>query len=467
MKFWHKILLLVLIFYIVSLNISVVTIMQKNWELNLKRETERASSEHTLIANNIYENLISISTRGAVLSNQVYHDVTRSYANYYSNQGIRLQLWEGNQVIFPATSDIPGQRPSTDTVQIEIGGIQYIQIVKALPTPHEQLVLVYMRNVDALFETQRSLNQFFIHINLIVGICLIIFLSLIVKRMTNPLDVISNITEEITDGNYKKRINLNRKDEFGNLARNFNKMTDAIEAHISELSYMADEKQRLVDNLAHELRTPLTSIQGFAEYLMNANAGEEEKLIAEQYIKSETMRLNQLAHKLLDISNLRNESIQFGIVDLALLFQNVERSERLNLQKSNQTLVMDLSIATVFGDFDLLYCFIVNCVENAIHASGEGTEILLSAYEQENLAVLEISDNGCGMNSEQVLKAFEAFYRVDKSRTREHGGAGLGLTLCKQIADAHDAKVQLYSEIGKGTKVQMFLQLYNKPIATS
>ena len=233
-------------------------------------------------------------------------------------------------------------------------------------------------------------------------------------------------------------------------------MAEAVEQHINKVTQLVEEKQRLVDNVAHELRTPLTSMKGFADYLMLANCPEQERIIAGNYIKSESVRLNQLSQKLLDISSLNQISINQESIEIDKLFQNVMDIVRPKLLHSGQTLTMAGNHERLQGDFQLLVSLMVNLVENAIYASKQNDKIELNAFRQDQQVVLEISDHGCGMEEEQIEKVFEAFYRIDKSRSREYGGAGLGLALCKQIAKAHGANIKIESELEKGTKVQIY-----------
>ena len=461
MKFWHKVLLIVLIIFIATLDISIFTIMQKNWALNLSWEIERASSEQALIANNIYENLNSVRSRGSMLNEDVYYDVVRSYDNYYSKQGIALEMWKNNRRVFPLNGEMDSAMPAFTSRSIERNGNHIIQIAKYLPSPDDDLLLLYERNINSLFAVQQDLNHFFVIINLAMGLCLMVLLYCAIRHLTKPLLMLSETTKQIADGNYVKRVALKSKDEFGELADNFNRMAEAVERHVTELLHMAEEKQRLADNLAHELRTPLTGMKGFADYLMTANCNEEERLIAAGYIQSETLRLNQLANKLLEISDLKHESCPLKPVSIEHLFDAVTNIEEPQLRLANQTLITNRSVSAVMGDFDLLVSFLVNCIDNAIHASGENDTIVLSAYEENHTAVLEVRDEGCGMSMEQTKNAFEAFYRSDKSRSREHGGAGLGLSLCKHIAESLDAKLNLYSKMNEGTKIQIILQLSN------
>ncbi|MBT2293681.1 HAMP domain-containing histidine kinase [Paenibacillus albidus] len=461
MRFWHKILLAVLALFIAALDVSVIMVMKKSWQLNMDSETQRAASEQLLIANNIYENLTSIQTRGTRITPILLASVALSYSEYYRKQGIHLQLWDNGQRVYPSRAGASASPDSETRDPAEPLDEQSIQLSSPLPAPYQHLQLVYQRDISGLFAKQQELSRFFVMINWIVGPVLLLLLYLLIRQLTKPLQLLSETTKTIAEGDYSKRVQLRSKDEFGELALNFNRMAEAVEQRVTALSEMAEDKQRMVDNLAHELRTPLTSMQGFAEFLTTANIGEEEQQTAGRYILSETLRLKNLAFKLLDLSVLRHQALTLRKVELSELFQAVEQSEQPKLADAGIELHLKHTIPHVWGDADLLASYSVNLIENAIHASKPGSTIQMLAYEQNGEAVLEVRDTGAGMNVEQAKRVFEPFYRGDEARSREYGGAGLGLSLCRQIAEAHQARLSLDSAPGEGTSIRLFLQLHN------
>jgi signal transduction histidine kinase len=449
MRFWHKILLSVLVLFIAALDVSVIMVMKKSWQLNMDSETKRASSEQLLIANNIYENLDSILARGSTLTPVLLVSVAESYGEHYRRQGIGLELRENGKLIYPA-----GGKPAEQAEHI-------IELSMPLPAPYRDLELTYKRDISGLYAQQQELNRFFVIINWIAGPVLALLLYLLIRQLTKPLRLLSETTKTIAEGDYSNRVELHSRDEFGELAFNFNRMASVVEQRMTDLSDMAEEKQRMVDNLAHELRTPLTSMQGFAEFLTSANIGPEDQIKAANYIWSETVRLKNLAFKLLDLSVLRHQPLVKAEVEIVGLFEKVVQTEQQKLTENGIKLKIDSSIPAVWGDTDLLASFLVNLIENAIQASQPGSAISLLAYNQNGEAVLEVCDSGSGMTAEQRKRAFEPFYRADPARSRTYGNAGLGLSLCRQIAEAHQARVELHSVPGEGTSIRIFLQLHN------
>ena len=140
-------------------------------------------------------------------------------------------------------------------------------------------------------------TRFLIIVSAATEVVLSLALVLLLRRLTKPIRDLEAATKEIASGVYDRRVTVRGKDEFHDLAEHFNKMAGNIEEHIAELDRTAQEKQNLVDNLAHELRTPLTAIRGYAEYLQNAHAREEDRIVASDYILSETRRMQNLAFK--------------------------------------------------------------------------------------------------------------------------------------------------------------------------
>lgn len=445
MRFWHKILLAVLVLFIAALDVSVVMVMKKSWQLNMASESKRAASEQLLITNNIYENLDSIRARGVSLTPALLVSVAKSYGEHYRKQGIELELRDDGLLLYPGEKE---QR----AVQEE----HIMTLAMSLPAPYQHLELVYKRDISGLYAQQEELNRFFVMINWIVGPLLVVLLYLLIRHLTKPLKLLSETTKTIAEGDYSNRVELNSRDEFGELAFNFNKMATVIEQRMSDLAGMAEDKQRMVDNLAHELRTPLTSMQGFAELLTTANIDQEDQVKAGRYILSETVRLKNLAFKLLDLSVLRHQPLVLAEVDVASLFDTVAQTEQQRVTDNGLRLELDSTIPAVWGDADLLAAFLVNLIENAIPASPPGSTIRLLAYQQDGEGVLEVQDSGSGMTEEQSRRAFEPFYRADSSRSRAYGHAGLGLSLCRQIAEAHQARIELLSAPGEGTSIRLF-----------
>ena len=233
-------------------------------------------------------------------------------------------------------------------------------------------------------------------------------------------------------------------------------MAQQIEIQIQQLEEAAEQKQQFIDNFSHELRIPLTAIYGYAEYIQKALIPEEERYECTRFIMSECVRLQNMAYQLLDMALLRTDGPEPGSCFLAALFGQSEKSMQMRAAEKRIKLTYaapgDFMIR---GNEEQLLILMNNLIDNAIKASPPEEEIRIRAYPEKDRIVVEVEDHGTGMEPEQVPHIKEAFYRVDKARSRAAGGAGLGLAICDRIARIHHADMTFLSEPGKGTTVKL------------
>lgn len=208
---------------------------------------------------------------------------------------------------------------------------------------------------------------------------------------------------------------------------------------------------------AHELKTPMTSIIGFADLLRQGNLDENTRMMAAEYIYSEGRRLEKLSFKLLDLLLLKKDAITLRRVWLNQYIAEVERALSPGLKRKGIRLICKAEQARVALEPDLTKSLLYNLIDNAGKAmDGEGI-IALMATAIPGGCQFQVADNGRGMEQEELTKITEAFYRVDKSRSRKQGGAGLGLALCKQIVELHSGSIHFDSQPGKGTRITVTL----------
>ncbi len=294
----------------------------------------------------------------------------------------------------------------------------------------------------------------------VLGIALIG--SAVITRLFKPLDVILKSIRNVRNGNYTERINIKSNDEFGEIALEYNNMADAVQNAVIELQNTANEKELLAENMAHELRNPLTSIKGFSEYLLKGNSSDENRMTALKYIYDETTRLQKLCNKMLDISLQNHSGITIESIDVNNLTDEIKRAEYVKFNDKGVELEIETDISTLKADKDLLISLITNLLDNSANASERGQKVNLKFSNEDENTVISVADNGRGMEEEYVNKIFEPFYRIDKSRSRENGGAGLGLALCMNIVNLHNGKITVDSKPNEGTKFKIFLpDIYN------
>lgn len=203
---------------------------------------------------------------------------------------------------------------------------------------------------------------------------------------------------------------------------------------------LAAQRQELIDALAHEMRTPLTAILGGVRLLERANLDEEKRVRLLGSMAKEAQRLSDMGDRLLMLTRLEHDAPEFAP------FSSMEMArEALDAFDS---VILEGEDAVFTGERELMICLLRNLVVNGMRAGG--TEPVRVTLMKNGFSV---TDSGCGMTKEQIAHAFDPFYKADKSRARTHGGAGLGLTLCKKIARLHGGKLEIESEVGKGTRV--------------
>ena len=227
--------------------------------------------------------------------------------------------------------------------------------------------------------------------------------------------------------------------------------TEKLESQIMLLEKELEGKQQFVDNFAHEIRTPLTSIYGYAEYLQKVQLDEHEIIESTGYIMSESTHMKKLANSLLELSTLRHYVPVRSRILIQELFDDVKSSLSNLLLEHDIELNCRISTNYMTGQEDLIKSLLINLVSNAVKAGS--SEITLEAKKQSGNIIISVIDNGCGIPEDSLSKIMEPFYRVDKSRSRDLGGVGIGLTLCKQIAQVHGAKLIIESTENIGTAV--------------
>lgn len=291
-------------------------------------------------------------------------------------------------------------------------------------------------------------------LGILLGVCImaVSVLYLLLRRTLKPLGVLSDSTKQIAAGAYHERAAVSSQDEIGMLAADFNKMADAVQEKIASLADSEQRKTMFMADFSHELKTPLTAISGYAQTLRTVKLSVEEQAEALGFIYSESKRLDRLAKKMMRLMQLdRTESLQMTGIDCAELLNAVIATCKPIANQMDIRLKIEACSGQISGDYDLLHDALCNLTENAMKFSHAGQTVLLGA---EN-GCITVKDSGCGISADEIKNLTEPFYMVDKSRSRQSGGVGLGLSLVKQILQLHGAEMVIESQIGVGTTVKL------------
>lgn len=461
MKLWKKIFLGALIIFLLVFDIGACLLTSFAYDYIRDREVEIGIREQSVILSAVSTSILRAEEFNPDFSQDKnrLEEIIKSLAEYYKSQGVQLALLLNDEIVYSNISYIDGEvlRFSDlqgKNVKDEKTDDKRILFVASKVPSYSELTFVYARDISDIDLFRKNISEFFILINIAASLLMSILLWLLLKYITNPISQLSKITSEIANGSYDKRVLVKSSDELGDLAYNFNSMADSVENTMLSLIRTAEDKQEFIDDLAHEMKTPITSILGYAEYLKNANSSEENQILALEYLYDSVLRLQNLSTELLKLTLLREEKIDFNKISVSNLFGDLQVMMQPVFQKRNMKLVTELNTNYVFGDETLLLSLLINLVENAARASKENGLITVRAYYN-NAPVIEVEDHGIGMKQEEIEKITAPFYRVDKSRSRHFGGAGLGMSIVSQIVILHNAKLNIKSEENLGTVVRV------------
>ena len=300
------------------------------------------------------------------------------------------------------------------------------------------------------------------HAAQIVLACCLLLTALItpimLRRGLQPLSKLAHMAENIAKGAYNARTSISGGDEVGQLSSAFDHMADTVQQKIETLENNAQKQELLLSALTHELKTPMTAIIGYADGCLTLPLSEDDKASAVKGILQAAKRVERLSSKMMQLITYRNRDV-LSIQQLSVkkLLTQVMEETRVQCKQRHIHLHVHCEINTVLGDEDLLINLLTNLVDNACKASQDQTSISLTACKRHGVPCFEVRDQGCGIPPEAISLVFEPFYRVDKARDRKLGGAGLGLTLCRIIAESHGGSIELQSHVGIGTIVTVYL----------
>ncbi len=457
-----------LLIFLIFLYGGILFILTFSLKDNISNIKERALGEHYFIMSSYYNDLKHVKYR----KNSEIDDKTNaemdaeekllfdSYFIYYQKRSVYLGLLKNNVVLkstlpnlscdFNTNLDINKRKIIYDTENDK----NYLFILGNLPEPFNDLTIIYCYDLSVEIKNWNSICKLFFLFSLAISIILGIILYIVIRYIFKPLTEITIAAERIAKGDYKS-INVKGKGEIKKVAVSFNYMADEIKKNINKYIEIAEQKQQFIDNLAHELRTPLTNIYGYAEYIQKAKLTEEDKFESTDIIMSESERLHNISERLLKLAMYREQDIEFKQIKLSDIIQKILTAFKIRLNEKNIQVILELKDFIIKGDEVLIECLFSNIIDNAVKACYDNGKMTIKLFEDDKGYInVTIYDNGREIPKDAIVHLTEAFYRIDKSRSREEGGAGIGLTLCKEIALKHNAMLDFSSD-NTGTTVKI------------
>jgi len=326
--------------------------------------------------------------------------------------------------------------------------------------PRESFALAYFgRDLSPVNFTLAQLRRVILGLFLVGLITAAVGAYLLAGQALRPLRQVRQAAERIGGQNLGERVPVpGTGDEVQALAQALNAMLGRLEASF-------EAQRRFTSDASHELRTPVTAISGHAGYLLRRTSPNEQQRESLTIIRKESERLTNLIANLLELARsdsgaltLTRQPILAGLFlgEVAREFAPLAQAQGTELRVAGEDVTFE-------GDPDRLKQVIINLVSNALKA-GAGHITLLSSTETNGQEIrLSVQDDGPGIPAEHLSRLFDRFYRVEDSRSRDQGGAGLGLSIVKGIVDAHGGRIWLESEVGKGTTAHVQLPVGNVP----
>lgn len=334
----------------------------------------------------------------------------------------------------------------------------YIHAAGPIAVQNETMYLENFHDITFLFKSRAEQYRIFYYLIIaIIGLSgLIMFM--VSHWLTKPLSNLSKATKQIADGNFDQRITIKTQDEFGKLSEDFNTMAIKLEQMVEELKDASHRQEDFVGSFAHELKTPLTSMIGYADMLRSKKMETEQIIISSNYIFEEGKRLEALSMKLMDMIVLKKQDFTMKPVDAQAFFNAIQGVMLPVLEKENIEFIVNVEDAILNIEPDLMKTVCINLLDNARKAIDDGGKITFTGkWDLENY-LITTQDTGKGMEESELSKITEAFYMVDKSRSRARGGAGLGLAISSEIIKLHGAEMKFQSALRKGTCVVIYLK---------
>ena len=458
LNYRQKLYFYILVIFLIFFNGGIFSVAAIQNTKNIKAQQENLLIQNNIVLQQIISDVeVVYSSRPQSIPLIIKQHGARQKAN-----GILLQVETDNDEYIYSSFDqqieFIGSDPSKISYKIDtVNGIKTFLAFSKLPRPFDNYNVITGFSMQAVFDDWRDTIRVVIALSVVFSSIISVVLYISLNRLTKPLMDISSAAAKFGEGNYSVRIKEMSKDELGDTARNFNLMAERITTQMDNLETMANDKQRLIDDISHEMRTPLTAIRGYVEYMQAAKLTDEEYYKTLNIIDRQADRMQKLSEGVLSFTRLRNENAdRITAVNVSDLLNDIAKSYSIKAQKDNIYLTVKCpSYLEIKGDRLLFESLIGNLVDNALNACADTTvkRVSISAKTRNDNVVIEIEDTGIGMSKETLENVHKPFFRADKSRSRRRGGAGLGAALCKEIADMYNIDIRYTSQLGNGTTV--------------
>ena len=466
MKFAWKVTLAALCILLLSTGVGSYLLISLSFRSALEREIDMVQEEmqmlrisYEAVCNARGVTLENIGERGRTLSRTLGEDA------YFADHQFRVTTQTGER-IYSSLNFSSDQELLANIDRLSSGYVlrwdedsqrYLLHCAGPVALPDGVLYMETVRDISRLFSDREIHYQVYRWIVLlVVGVSSAVMFALS-YWLTTPIRSLGRAANQLASGDYSTRAKVMGNDEIGELAGNFNHMADAIEKNIQELEDVARRQEDFTGSFVHELKTPLTSIIGYADMLRSQDLGKDMRFKAASYIFSEGKRLENLSLSLMNLLVVGRSEAETGAVNMRRLCTEAARISQPAMKAKGLSLAVQAEEGVIQGDGALLQTLLQNLLDNARKATDSGGQVTLTGRKTAEGYQITVADQGRGIPRRELDKITEPFYMVDKSRSRAEGGAGLGLALCKEIAELHRGRLDFESTEGAGTSVTVTL----------
>ena len=367
----------------------------------------------------------------------------------------RTQSWNDGELI--------GNESKTQIKKLKNGQTIFQTSMPIISNKSRVLIgyLAITNRLDNLKQLKEELNQLALSILFVSAIIAIVLGYLLSNQMTKPIKKIQEIISSISEENIStKRIKVSEKnDEFAIVSEHFNELLDKI-------SFYIEQQKHFVEDVSHELRTPVAIVEGHLK-LLNRWGKDDPEVLEESLQASlvELQRMKTLVQEMLDLSRAPQVKEQYkdATTNVTEVAKQVVHNFRVLYPEFiftfDDDLKHDLWIPIYLNHLEQV---VIILMDNAVKYSLDRKEIILSLSKGEEHVEIAVQDFGMGMTEEDRRKVFSRFYRVDKARSRERGGNGLGLSIAKELIESYDGEISVTTLLNHGSIFKITLPLTKK-----
>ena len=474
MKFFWKLYLTIMLTVVTCFSIGGYLLIETGFKSYLQREIEMAYQENDILFSSFINEIFTLID-GYV--DAKYSDSERFSIIQNSATTLRIQTFNGsisfclrdkrgkmlyqNGGFSDDVSLIKKIKSGTRGYKIIKNNNKYkVHTLRKLELGIEDIdmYLENSRDISSLFNDRKDQYQTFIYCIGLLSLIGAVVIFIVTRWLVKPIKKLSQATKRIIAEGLDNEIVVTSDDEIGQFTKDFNTMTKRLMVSMDKLQEALNRQEIFVGNFAHELKTPLTSMIGYGDMLRSKKLSEEQIISYSDLIVQEGKRLEVMSMKLMELIVLKKQDFEMVETNIVDFFDEIKAIVAPIMRNSKIDFKVSVEHDVILIENDLMKTVCLNLLDNARKAVIDNGIIEFMGVKDIDGYRIVIKDNGCGIDAKEIDKIKEAFYMVDKSRSRSAGGAGLGLAICEQIIKLHHGKMIIESIKNQGTIVTVLLK---------